>query len=333
VAPALTLGKLIDQGTPAEQTPHENQVDAWNTSTGAFDPGFPQQMSTLQFLVSPIVADVAGGSTPYVVDFSATSDVRALNTSGQEAPGFPKFTGGWMLNSPVYGPFGTLSTQVLAAGTRTGTLFVWQTTTPATASCGPWPEAHHDLWNTGNLEEAAAPGSACANVTPQPTGYTEAAADGGVFAFGTAGFYGSMGGKPLNAPVVGITATPTGKGYWEVASDGGVFAFGTAQFYGSMGGKSLNAPVVGITATPTGKGYWEVASDGGVFAFGTAGFYGSMGGKPLNKPVVGITATPTGKGYWEVASDGGVFAFGTAQFSGSMGGKPLNAPVVGIAAT
>ena len=168
--------------------------------------------------------------------------------------------------------------------------------------------------------------------SPDGKGYWEVASDGGIFAFGDAGFYGSMGGKPLNAPVVGIAATPDGKGYWEVASDGGIFAFGDAGFYGSMGGKPLNAPVVGIAATPDGKGYWEVASDGGIFAFGDAGFYGSMGGKPLNAPVVGIAATPDGKGYWEVASDGGIFAFGDAGFYGSMGGKALNAPVTGIAA-
>ena len=66
------------------------------------------------------------------------------------------------------------------------------------------------------------------------------ASDGGIFAFGDAQYYGSMGGKPLNNPVVGIASTPDGGGYWEVASDGGVFAFGDAQFYGSMGGKPLN---------------------------------------------------------------------------------------------
>jgi hypothetical protein len=57
-----------------------------------------------------------------------------------------------------------------------------------------------------------------------------------------------MGGKALNAPIVGVAATPTGKGYWEVASDGGIFSFGTASFYGSMGGKALNAPIVGVAA-------------------------------------------------------------------------------------
>ncbi len=81
---------------------------------------------------------------------------------------------------------------------------------------------------------------------PIPQSYWEVASDGGLFAFGNAQFYGSMGGKPLNAPVVGLAATPTGGGYWEVASDGGLFAFGNAQFYGSMGGKPLNAPVVGL---------------------------------------------------------------------------------------
>jgi methionine-rich copper-binding protein CopC len=162
-------------------------------------------------------------------------------------------------------------------------------------------------------------------------GYIVVGSDGGVFTFGSATFEGSMGGQPLNAPVVGIAATPDGGGYWEVASDGGLFAFGDAKFYGSMGGQHLNAPVVGIAATPDGGGYWEVASDGGLFAFGDAKFYGSMGGQPLNAPVVGIAATPDGGGYWEVASDGGLFAFGDAKFYGSMGGQPLNQPIAGIA--
>ncbi|MHB8317653.1 MAG: SpoIID/LytB domain-containing protein [Acidimicrobiales bacterium] len=174
-------------------------------------------------------------------------------------------------------------------------------------------------------------------ITSQPIGgvggYWLAGQHGGVFAFGNAQFYGSMGGRPLNKPIVGIAATPNGGGYFEVASDGGVFAFGNAQFYGSMGGRPLNKPIVGIAATPNGGGYWEVASDGGVFSFGNAQFYGSMGGRPLNKPIVGIAATPNGGGYFEVASDGGVFAFGNAQFYGSMGGVALLRPVVGIAPT
>ncbi|MCL4445497.1 MAG: hypothetical protein M1134_01275, partial [Actinobacteria bacterium] len=82
---------------------------------------------------------------------------------------------------------------------------------------------------------------------PAEGGYYEVASDGGIFSFGPgATFYGSMGGKPLNKPIVGIATTPQG-GYYEVASDGGIFSFGPgATFYGSMGGKPLNKPIVGM---------------------------------------------------------------------------------------
>ena len=116
--------------------------------------------------------------------------------------------------------------------------------------------------------------------------------DGGVFTFGDATFFGSMGGKRLNQPIVGLAPTVTGRGYWLVASDGGIFSFGDASFFGSMGGTPLVAPVVGMAATPTGAGYWMVASDGGIFAFGDAKFFGSMGGTPLNAPVRGMLARP-----------------------------------------
>ena len=66
--------------------------------------------------------------------------------------------------------------------------------------------------------------SACASVGADSTngglvligspamGYDLAAADGGVFSFGDARFYGSMGGTVLNQPVVGITATTRREG-------------------------------------------------------------------------------------------------------------------------
>jgi Arylsulfotransferase (ASST) len=159
------------------------------------------------------------------------------------------------------------------------------------------------------------------------------AADGGVFSYGDAAFYGSTGGMHLNQPIVGMAATPDGKGYWLVASDGGVFSYGDAAFHGSTGAMHLNKPVVGMAATPDGKGYWLVASDGGLFSYGDAGFYGSAGNLPLQKPVVGMVPTPDGQGYWLVASDGGVFSYGDAGFFGSPGNIQLHEPVVGIAST
>jgi hypothetical protein len=43
--------------------------------------------------------------------------------------------------------------------------------------------------------------------TPDGNGYWEVASEGGIFAFGDAGFHGSMGGVALNRPMVGIAAT------------------------------------------------------------------------------------------------------------------------------
>ncbi|MHB1733840.1 MAG: hypothetical protein ACYCU8_10405 [Ferrimicrobium acidiphilum] len=204
---------------------------------------------------------------------------------------------------------------------------------------------------------------------PTGKGYWLVAADGGVFNFGSAAFYGSSytigltglsGSHPLASPVVGIAPTPDGKGYWLVTKAGHVYGFGDASFYGDThtdgltglsGSHPLSAPIVDIQSTPDGKGYWLVAADGGVFNFGDAGFYGNTytdgltglsGSHPLSAPIVGIQSTPDGKGYWMVGADGGVFNFGNAGFYGSTyslglnglsGSHPLVSAVVGIVPT
>ena len=152
------------------------------------------------------------------------------------------------------------------------------------------------------------------------SGYWLVASDGGVFAYGTAGFFGSTGNIALNQPIIGMAQTPDDRGYWLVAADGGVFSFGDAAFYGSTGNIVLNQPIVGATSTPDGHGYWLVARDGGVFSFGDTAFYGSTGNIVLRQPIVGISRTTDSHGYWLVARDGGVFAFGDARFYGSAAG-------------
>ena len=182
-------------------------------------------------------------------------------------------------------------------------------------------------------------GNHCAfdtNPRPNPVeasgpGYWLLGADGGVFTFGEAEFFGSTGGIRLNQPAVAMAATPDGEGYWFAAADGGVFTFGDAGFLGSTGSIRLNQPIVGMAATPSGQGYWLVARDGGIFAFGDAGFHGSTGGIKLNHPIVGMAASPSGQGYWLVARDGGVFAFGDAGFFGSASEISLNHSIVDMA--
>ncbi len=169
--------------------------------------------------------------------------------------------------------------------------------------------------------------------TNDGTGYWLASADGGVYNYGTAQYYGSLGNLTLQGPIVGMAATPDDRGYWLIGFDGGIFAFGDARFYGSMGGSHLNLPIVGMAATPDGGGYWMVADDGGIFAFGDARFYGSTGSMTLAANIVAMAPTPDGGGYWLVGADGGIFAFGDAGYLGSMGGKPLNDGILSMAPT
>ncbi|MHB8490599.1 MAG: hypothetical protein ACYDA6_00070 [Solirubrobacteraceae bacterium] len=127
--------------------------------------------------------------------------------------------------------------------------------------------------NTSSHVALAAPVTAIAS--PNRDGYWLVGSDGGVFAYGAAPFYGSLGGRQLSAPIVGAAATPTGHGYWLVGRDGGIFAFGDAGYYGSTGNIRLNQPAVAIAPTADGAGYWITAADGGVFAYGDAAFRGS----------------------------------------------------------
>jgi hypothetical protein len=145
-------------------------------------------------------------------------------------------------------------------------------------------------------------------------------------------FLGSLAGKQLNAPIVGMATVPGGGGYWLVAADGGIFTFGDAKYFGSTGNLKLNAPIVGMASTPDGGGYWLTASDGGVFTFGDATYQGSTGNLRLNKPVVGIATDGATGGYWLVASDGGVFGF-NAPYLGALAGTALNAPIRFITGT
>ncbi len=156
-----------------------------------------------------------------------------------------------------------------------------------------------------------------------PTGasYWAAGADGGVFAFGLAGYYGSLPQDGVAVDdIVSMAGTPDGRGYLLFGADGGVYAFGDAAFKGSLpaAGVAVDDVVAGA-ATADGGGYWLIGADGGVFAFGDAGYFGSLPSVGVSAhDLVGIVPTPDGGGYWVIGADGGVFAFGDAPFAGSL---------------
>jgi hypothetical protein len=82
--------------------------------------------------------------------------------------------------------------------------------------------------------------------------WTALGKDGGVFAFGDAGYAGSLPGEHVHvSDIVGIAPTPDGAGYLLVDSGGGVFPFGSASSPGSLPALNIRVSnIVGITWTP-----------------------------------------------------------------------------------
>ncbi len=166
--------------------------------------------------------------------------------------------------------------------------------------------------------------------TSDRLGYWLVASDGGIFAFGSAPYVGSIpglglapagtvGGKHLNAPIVGMVPSANGAGYFMVASDGGVFAF-NANYEGSCPGiGGCVGAAVGVAPDASGNGYWLVTSSGHLYTFGDAPNLGSPG--PQSSAITSIVRTPDGGGYWILDADGQVFAYGDAP---NLGGIPPN---------
>lgn len=159
-------------------------------------------------------------------------------------------------------------------------------------------------------------------------GYRLLGADGGVFAFGDAGFFGRDGTGPESGRRVAIGHHDP-SAYWIVTERASGSLVGAEGIRSRFIVSHLSRPIVGLaTDAGTGAG-WMVGTDGFVIPMPGAGHHGSATGLRLAAPVAGMA--PARGGYWLAAADGGVFAFGDAPFLGSMAGTPLAAPVVDIA--
>ena len=189
--------------------------------------------------------------------------------------GFYGSTGGIHLNQPIVGmaatpegratgwwpPTAASSPSVTPASTArpavsTSTSPSWAWPRPRTArATGWWPPtaASSPSVTPGSTGRPAASTSTSPSwawpPTPDGRGYWLVAADGGIFAFGDAGFYGSTGGIHLNQPIVGMAATPTAgaTGWWPptAASSPSVTPGSSARPAAS----TSTSPIVGMSAS------------------------------------------------------------------------------------
>ncbi len=196
---------------------------------------------------------------------------------------------------------GASASSALIGSLRDGTTYTFTVT--ATSLAGEsFPSAH------SNAVTPVAPPTAVAITTLKSgSGYFVASSDGTVAAFGPVPHSGSLNGKHLASPVVGIAAAPATSGYWLVTERGKVYGF-HAPSRGSLNGKHLASPIVGIAADPATSGYWLVTKSGTVYSF-HAPSRGSVNPRTLASPIVGIAADPATSGYWLVTESGTVYSF------------------------
>jgi ribosomal protein L24E len=129
---------------------------------------------------------------------------------------------------------------------------------------------------------------------PGGAGYLLVGSDGGVFAFGSAHFYGSLPRTRAHVhDIRAILPSSAGTGYVLVGRDGGAFVFGKGvDYHGSLPGEGITASdIVGIALTPDNGGYFMAASNGSVFGFGNAKPFAVPTGLMAHLPVVGIAGT------------------------------------------
>ncbi len=147
----LTLNQLVNLGVAVGQNlPYNHVVQAWNGQNGTSLPAFPQAVEDYQLLSSPAVADVSDAAGKEILVGTGLYYLRNINASGAEGAGWPKFTGGWIFGVPTIGDADGDGNLEVAALTREGNSFLWDTGRPA---CGggndEWWTSRHDEWSTG----------------------------------------------------------------------------------------------------------------------------------------------------------------------------------------
>jgi hypothetical protein len=288
IVPAAPVGATTPHGALSQLTlvNTRNVFTNLATPTGGETSTHTQQFHSIiiQPDTGPKNVDLTWGSAGSLQIASATPIVAGAtyeitHPSFQDGAGgtcgelYPAGIGAAMVDQVSFSPTGTLLTFAARISCSGGADSIWASVTstvayditPTTPGSGYYIYQgtgqitgfgnDHYLNYLGDLSNAALNRPVVGMATSTDGGgYWMVAGDGGVFSYGDAPFYGSMGGQQLNMPIVGMASDGSTGGYWMVASDGGIFSF-NAPFHGSMGGQQLNKPIVGMAATPDGGGY------------------------------------------------------------------------------
>ncbi len=161
----VTAGGVADLILVGQNVPFNHVVSAWDANTGTRLSSFPKATDDFVLLSHPVVADVgkpgvagipSDGLNEIVVG-TGMYLLHAYNPTGVEPAGWPKLTGGWLAQPPALGDVDGDGLLEVAANTREGNVYVWDTDGAACGNNDQWWTYHHDEWNTGDHRRDARP--------------------------------------------------------------------------------------------------------------------------------------------------------------------------------
>lgn len=121
---------------------------AWDVEGGTTLPNFPVDQDGFPFFTSPLVAGLSDDGSQSMVAANDSYWIHARGADGEEAPGFPKWTGQWTSFGGTVGDPKLNGQQRLAFGTREGYLFVWKVDGDPEEN-DQWWSFRHDEHNSG----------------------------------------------------------------------------------------------------------------------------------------------------------------------------------------
>lgn len=145
----LGLRMGIQMAFPSKRINADSLLLAWYADDGRQLRTYPQVYEDVLFVGAMAVADLNGDGRPEIIGGSGGHYLHAYDVEGNEPDGWPKFNGGWIIQTPSVGDMDGDGYFEVAVQTREGYLFVYDTSGPADGDL-QWASHQHDQYNTGN---------------------------------------------------------------------------------------------------------------------------------------------------------------------------------------
>ena len=151
----LTFFGALNLFISGQNFPFNHVMQVWDSKSGSFEDAYPRPVDDFILCAEPSIADVDGDGVNEVITGSGLFLVHAIGADGLDRGVFPKLTGGWIMMTPAIADIDGDGKNEVAAITREGGIFIWDTDGGYTADSrgrpATWPTLGHDNCNTSNL--------------------------------------------------------------------------------------------------------------------------------------------------------------------------------------